>query len=59
MKNSFIAQKFKQLKKDQKYGFSLKEVESKITKEIYGEMINKLAKWPPENKCGYCTSNKL
>ena len=62
-KRSFIQNKVKQLKKDKKYGFKLSEIDQKVTKAQYGDLVDRLKKKaanpPDEKKCNFCEINKL
>ena len=53
----------KQLQKDKKYGFKLSELDQKVTKAQYGNLVDRLKKKqgkpPEEHKCNFCETNKL
>ena len=72
MKRDFITRKVKKMEKDKKYGFKLSEMDQKITKKHYGDLVDRLKQhkqnlvkpkdeFEPEFKheCNFCQQNKL
>lgn len=61
-RKDFIERKFRKLEKDRKYGFPLSELENKIRKKHFGNLVNKLktgTTQPDKHDCHFCESHKL
>ena len=56
-----MTQKTQKLSRDLKYGYKLKDIDKKVTKELYGTLVNKIKQAPAktEQSCGFCRSHTL